>query len=173
MSDLIWEEPPAAHRSHKSPGSRPRFRYAPQAQELRSRPNEWARVAELTSASLAGNAAADARNGVRGFAPRGDFEAVARTVHSDDGTRFYLYARYVGEETRPKPPYFLAKDVEPSDWVVIDGDVMQVEGADTDDCGGVILSMTSGRVVTLDSQDWVKVLPPEPFLSPSMDGGKN
>jgi hypothetical protein len=88
---LRWEEPPPAKHNGAGFGG-PASRFAALADELRSRPGEWAVVCE--SAKAAAGLATHIRMGqMRCFTPAGDFDAVTRRV---DGLTL-TYARYVGD----------------------------------------------------------------------------
>jgi hypothetical protein len=87
MSDVHWEEPP-----HKSPkGGRPKY-WKAVADQLRSRPGEWAMVHVDETQRKAGYTAMNIKRGLLAGMTAGEFEAVSRTV---DGQR-RVYARYVG-----------------------------------------------------------------------------
>jgi hypothetical protein len=85
---LTFEEPPATSRT---PGKRGKHTEA--AQELRSRPGEWAIVSVYgTGGSSSAMARHIASGYVAAYQPPGAFEATSRTV--DGEAR--VYARYVG-----------------------------------------------------------------------------
>ena len=85
VSVIRWESPPEPKVSTQS-------RWRRIANELMTRPRDWAVVGEYPTAKLAGDSASLIRSGRRAGMPAGEFEAeVART---EDG--HLLYARYVG-----------------------------------------------------------------------------
>jgi hypothetical protein len=89
MSELRFEDPPEVSRIL---GRRGKHKEA--AEELRSRPGEWAIVGVYgTGASSAAMARHIGDGFVTAYRPAGSFEGLARTV--DGEAR--VYARYVGE----------------------------------------------------------------------------
>lgn len=86
MTDIKWEAP--------EPDGRGRGAWDDTAEALRSRPGEWALVAEDVSASTA---IAIKRARLAAFAPAGSFEAVSRSASNNRRAR--IYARYVGGES--------------------------------------------------------------------------
>jgi hypothetical protein len=92
MSELIWDNPPAAGGPGIGAHAR---RWYEIAGELKKRPGDWAivRSGDLTEHFSAHTTAGNIRRGLlTAFRPVGAFEAVARKV--DDEVR--VYARYVG-----------------------------------------------------------------------------
>lgn len=86
---LTFEDPPERSRV---PGKR--GKHLEVAEELRSRPGEWAIISVYgTGASSAAMARHIEGGNVDAYEPAGTFEALARTV---DG-QARVYARYVGE----------------------------------------------------------------------------
>lgn len=84
---VVWEDPPG-HR--RTPGS---VDHSVAAAQLRSRPGQWARIAEYASSAGAGSTAARIRAGdARAWEPAGDYEAVSRTVEG----KHVVFARYMG-----------------------------------------------------------------------------
>lgn len=83
MSDLVWEEPPAAvlNRQRKTA-------YTEVAEQLRSRPGVWAKVPGERTKGTAAGLAQNIRRGVMKDFPKGQFEAV------HDGAQ--VYVRFVG-----------------------------------------------------------------------------
>lgn len=85
MTGLVWEKPPP-------PGNRSR-RFAQIATILRSRPGEWARIADYQAPSSAGQLVMRVNRALnKHWEPAGAFQATYRTI---DG-RTNVYARYVG-----------------------------------------------------------------------------
>lgn len=92
MTELKWEDPPANLQA------RNRRDWNTIANGLRSRPNEWAVVAENVSASTGTHI----RHGrLTAFAPAGAYEARVSGARSEDGRASKVYARYVGATVTP------------------------------------------------------------------------
>lgn len=64
-------------------------------------------------------------------------------------------------------------DIEDGDWIVFDGEKLKVYEAGSPFRGTRVLTLEGGQEIELPVTDPIKILPPEPFLSPSTDGGKN
>lgn len=93
MSDLVWEDPPPDARV----GRRPSKYWQDIADQLRSRPGQWARIyLGVRNGALANRV----RKGQSSFAPAGAFEA--RETMRDGG--WHVYARYVGEPEGGETP---------------------------------------------------------------------
>jgi len=87
--NITFQEPPAVTR----PGRNPDTKYVLIAEELKSRPNEWALILEKGHQTTA----ARIRTGrISAFRPKGAFEATAR--NTDEQGRCEVYARFVGSE---------------------------------------------------------------------------
>jgi hypothetical protein len=85
MEELKFIDPPRDARAGKSP-------HQSFADALKSRPGEWALIAESSpSPALAGNIK---RGRLLAYNPPGAFEAVTR--RTAESGRFDIYARYVG-----------------------------------------------------------------------------
>jgi hypothetical protein len=83
--DVVWEAPPP---SQPRKGGRSATAWQEHAQLLRSRPGEWARIADRDNSAVAKSMASQIRLGIiPAFEPIGAFEATHR------GGR--VYARYV------------------------------------------------------------------------------
>lgn len=94
-SVIRWEEPPATESRVSTTRRKAPSKYDLLANELRSRPGQWALVLDDGSSGKASGLATHIRLGqVLCFTPTGDFDAVTRVV---DG-KYLVYARYVGEE---------------------------------------------------------------------------
>lgn len=90
MSDIVFEEPPAARR----PRGRG-MKHREIAAKLQDRTGEWARIHTSTSRGGADAAAYQIRTGRNiAYQPPGSFEATARTV----GGEFFVYARHVASD---------------------------------------------------------------------------
>ena len=88
MDIIRWETLPPSTRNVR-PG-----KYIRIAEALRQRRGEWAIISEEASASLASHIN---RGTLKGFAPRGSYEAKARVNSATRLTKKYtLYVRYVG-----------------------------------------------------------------------------
>lgn len=86
---VFVEAPPVATRGRGSDSTA----WVAEAQTLKLNPEKWAILASFTVAKKAAALAATVNGGkVRAFAPKGEFQAVSRTV---DGNGI-VYARYVG-----------------------------------------------------------------------------
>lgn len=98
--DMIWENPPR-DRPGRGAGS---VDHAKAAALLRSRPGRWGVVGEYANGQTSATIAWLIRRGERllAYAPKGDFQAMARSVDTiENGERvrhFRVYARYVGFE---------------------------------------------------------------------------
>ena len=93
MADVIrWEEPPAEHGNARP---KPPSKYQPIADALRSRPGEWALIADRRTAGSAGGFAHRVRSGAKPFEPARSFEV--KVVGPASGPLSKVYARYVGE----------------------------------------------------------------------------
>ena len=89
--DMKWENPPAPKRGRNQSTEHKLI-----AGKLRSRPGEWARIAEYPSAHSAYTFANRVRQGkAKAFEPAGTFEAAAQS-HEGGGA---VWARYVGGGT--------------------------------------------------------------------------
>lgn len=87
MSEITFQEPPAVTR----PGRLPDTRYVEIANQLKTRPGEWALILEKGHQTTA----ARIRSGrISAFRPTGTFEATAR--NTDEQGRCQVYARFVG-----------------------------------------------------------------------------
>ena len=87
MTELKWEDPPASLQA------RNRRDWNSIADGLRTRPHQWAVVAENVSASTGTHI----RHGrLTAFEPAGAFEARVSGARSEDGRASKVYARYVG-----------------------------------------------------------------------------
>lgn len=87
MNDVRFEELP--DRQGRGPG-----KHAAIAEQLRTRPGEWAVIATYAHSGTCGSMAQGIKRGlIRAYAPEGAFEAVSRTVDGEHR----VYARYVGE----------------------------------------------------------------------------
>jgi hypothetical protein len=103
MTELKWEDPPASLQA------RNRRDWNSIANGLRTRPLEWAIVAENVSASTGTHI----RHGrLTAFAPAGAFEARVSGARSEDGRASKVYARYVGS-VKPEPSYESLPKTEP------------------------------------------------------------
>lgn len=81
--EIEWSEPP------DNPRALGNTKYGAVAAQLKSRPGEWAKIADFTSPQSARNFAGNLRRGLGVWSPKGHFEAVAR-----EGK---VWARYVGD----------------------------------------------------------------------------
>jgi hypothetical protein len=90
MTKMIWEAPPASLQT------RNRHNWQEIADLLKSKPGQWAVVAEDVSASTGTHI----RHGrLTAFVPAGAFEArVAGARDTDAGRANKVYARFVGED---------------------------------------------------------------------------
>ncbi len=89
MEIIRWETPPPSSARNVRPG-----KYIRIAEALRQRRGEWAIISEEATASLASHIN---RGALKGFAPRGSYEAKVRVNSATRLTKRYtLYARYVG-----------------------------------------------------------------------------
>lgn len=92
MSDLKWETPPPQRRGRG-------FAYDEIAAALRSRPGEWALIAEDIECALVSRINKGTR---RVWQPAGAFEARGQIIRTDGKTkRSKVWARYVGEPIGP------------------------------------------------------------------------
>lgn len=98
-----WKEPPAP----AGPAEKP-VKYQDIADELRSRPGEWALVQDDAWASFANQITAGS---LKAFRPRGAFEGLA-TDKRDYGRRATVYARFNGDPA-PTPAEPLDASEEP------------------------------------------------------------
>ncbi len=97
MSEVIrWEDPPGT--TSAAPGRGVGRSYLiPLAEELMSRPGEWALVFE-GAPGRANTLATHIRLGhVLCFSPAGDFDATTRVMDEADRDVTRVYARYVGD----------------------------------------------------------------------------
>ena len=86
MSEIRFEVPPLASRRFVD--------HAAVAAQLRARPGEWAPIGVYgTGGSAAAMAYSIKAGRIKPYAPKGSFEALARTV----GDECRVYARYVGD----------------------------------------------------------------------------
>lgn len=91
MNVMRWQNPP-------QPRIRPVHDWAGIGSALRARPGEWAIVAVVANAQLAGSTARHVRAGAyQALRDFGRFEAVARTVDGEHR----IYARYAGPLESP------------------------------------------------------------------------
>ena len=88
MSEIRFEELPALRRGPATAGTK----WARIAEQLRSRPGDWAHVLTANSVQGSGSMAYYLRRGGPKAWPRGAFEAVARKVDGE----YRVYARYIG-----------------------------------------------------------------------------
>lgn len=89
--EVAFEDPPA--RSTRRSNGNPGLVWHEIASELVRRPGEWARVAVLDDALVAGQYACRVRRGaIEALAPFGEFDAVSRTVMGERR----LYVRFLG-----------------------------------------------------------------------------
>ncbi len=97
MNKVIrWEEPPESrHYRDRAPRRVEPSPWTDVAEELQSRPGEWAVVFEGNQGTASSHAQAIKQGAGRGaaFAPRGAFDALTRSRDGVVGT----YARFVGE----------------------------------------------------------------------------
>lgn len=100
MNTIIrWENPPEQALKRR-PWTTRTSKLSTVAEELRDRPGDWACVYEGPSKGAATGMATHIRLGqVRAFTPTGDFDAVAATEHTDDGSVHRAWARYVGDDS--------------------------------------------------------------------------
>lgn len=86
---LRFIDPPASYLGRNA------GKHAQIAEELRSRPNEWAIIEENGHASLSTYV-----NSAKGkaYAPAGTFQATTR--RNADGKRYTIYAKYVGNKKK-------------------------------------------------------------------------
>lgn len=98
--DIIWENPP---RDRPGRGAT-NVDHTKAAALLRSKPGAWGVVGEYSNGQTSATIAWLIRRGdsLKAYAPKGDFQAMARSVDTiEDGQRvrhFRVYARYVGFE---------------------------------------------------------------------------
>lgn len=92
-----WSDPPTQTR-----GRAVSEKWQAVADELRSHPGQWAKIAENASPSIASSIN---KGGYRSFRPKGSFQAVSR---SDGENGFNVWAVYVGEQSQSE------SDVDPT-----------------------------------------------------------
>lgn len=99
MSGVIrWEEPPPKIRASGGfPLGQGKSRWAGVADELRSKPGEWALIAETPLAENSGLATQIRMGQMVCFSPAGDFDAETRR---ENGVR-KVWAVYLGDDEGP------------------------------------------------------------------------
>ena len=92
---IAWQPPKRPVRARTPRGIV--SEWSPIADELRSRPGEWALIADVLTPGRATGLATHIRLGqLRAFTPTGDFDALSE--RQPDG-HWWVFARYVGDVT--------------------------------------------------------------------------
>lgn len=96
MNKIVrWEDPPESVQAHRTPRRVEPSPWTGVAEELRSRPGEWAVIYQGEQGQASSIAQSVKQGAGRGdsFAPRGDFDALTRSRNGVACT----YARFIGE----------------------------------------------------------------------------
>lgn len=88
MVKIVWEEPEGRSRGVRAS----RYHWAEIAEQLKSKPGEWAMVGENLPL---GSGTYINMGRIRAFQPSGSFEATTRG-RTEDGKAKKVYARYIG-----------------------------------------------------------------------------